>query len=388
MHVRLLNILLALTSCSGLQTPLGSGFNPTSKNNTELLRLHQKLVEISSVTGAEEKVGDWLASYLESHGLTVEKQKLPNGRFNVLAYPGEERSTKILLSSHIDTVPPFLPYSLNGTRIWGRGSVDAKACVAAQTIAALRIIDSATAVKSKAPSLSLLFVVGEEKGGDGMLYFSSHPPANYSAVIFGEPTEGRLATGHKGMLSFTLVITGKAAHSGYPWLGIDANDYLVDAVQTLRQLEAQLPRSEKLGPTTLNVGRIEGGVASNVVAETSTAEVAIRVAAGSPDQIKVLIHNALEPIKARLEEKGGSFELRYSNRPYGPVIIDTDIPGFDTIGVNYGTDIPNLSGRHKRYLYGPGSILVAHGPQEHLEISELTEAVDSYEKIARHLLEI
>jgi acetylornithine deacetylase len=346
----------------------------------KLISLHRHLIEISSITGTETKVGDWLTLYLKEHGLTTVKQQLGNGRFNILAYPGSSNATKILMSSHIDTVPPFIPYSLNNSEIWGRGSVDAKACVAAQIIAALRIFAS----KPKS-SLSLLFVVGEETGGDGMLYFSSHAPTNYSAVIFGEPTEGKLATGHKGMLSFTLNITGKAAHSGYPWLGISANDYLVDALYTLRRLEPQLPRGETLGNSTLNIGKLEGGVAANVVAEKATAQVSIRVAAGSPDEVKVLIQNALEPIKAQLEDKGGSFGIEWSNRAYGPVIIDT-LPGFDTIGVNYGTDIPNLSGPHKRYLYGPGSILVAHSSQEHLKISELEDAVDAYEKMANYLL--
>jgi acetylornithine deacetylase len=359
----------------------------TSSDDDQVISLHKSLINIESITGNEENVGNWLAHYLEEHGLTVERQEVAPSRFNVLAFPGNSNRTKILMSSHIDTVPPFIPYALKGSEIWGRGSVDAKACVAAQTIAALRILESAKTLGSKTPSLGLLFVVGEEKGGDGMLYFSKYVKTNYSAVIFGEPTEGKLATGHKGMLSVTLNVTGKAAHSGYPWLGVSANDYLVEILSTLRKLEAQLPRSETLGQSTLNIGQMQGGVAANVVAERATADVSIRIAAGAPSEIKVLIENALEPIKARLEKKGGALELKYSMRAYGPVILDTDIPGFDTIGVNYGTDVPNFHGDHKQYLWGPGSILVAHAANEHLERSELVAAVDAYEKIAKHLLD-
>lgn len=219
-----------------------------------------------------------------------------------------------------------------------------------------------------------------------MLYFSSHAPTNYSAVIFGEPTEGKLATGHKGMLSFVLTITGKAAHSGYPWLGLSANEYMIKALKTLLDLEKKLPSSEKLGPTTLNIGEMQGGVAANVVAEKATAEIAIRIAAGTPDEIKMMINKALQNIKDKVIEKGGQFGLAYSNRAYGPVVIDTDIPGFDTIGVNYGTDIPNFKGHHKRYLYGPGSILVAHGPNESLSLEQLETAVTDYEKMIKFVL--
>jgi acetylornithine deacetylase len=372
--------------CSLQQFPLGSLERQKPDDSSELLSLHQKLVEIESITGNEAPVGKWIASYLADKGLTVEKQELVDGRFNVFAYPGDQRKTQILMSSHIDTVPPFIPYSKKGLELWGRGSVDAKACVAAQTIAALRIFNYSASRSASPPSLGLLFVIGEEKGGDGMLYFSSHKPTNYSAIIFGEPTEGRLATGHKGMLSFSLHLTGIAAHSGYPWLGISANNYLVASLQALLKLEYQLPRSEKLGPSTLNIGKIEGGVAGNVVAEKATADISIRIAAGAPGEFKIMVENALEPIRATIEAAGGHFELEYHNESYGPVILDTDIPGFETIGVNYGTDVPNLSGNHKKYLYGPGSIQVAHGPREHLEVKELEDAVDAYEKIAKYLL--
>jgi acetylornithine deacetylase len=115
--------------------------------------------------------------------------------------------------------------------------------------------------------------------------------------------------------------------------------------------------------------------------------VAVRIAAGTPTEVKELIEGALEETRRKAVEKGGALNVIYSNRPYGPVDIDTDIPGFDSIGVNYGTDIPNFRGNHKRYLYGPGSILVAHGADEHLEVSELEEAVRAYEKMIMYLLE-
>ena len=282
-----------------------------------------------------------------------------------------------------------MPYELkaHSTEIWGRGTVDAKACVAAQTIAVLDLLKSSSH-QIQPGSISLLFVVGEEDGGDGMRYFSEHKPTNYSAVVFGEPTEGKLASGHKGILIFKIHIRGKAAHSGYPWLGVSANAVMVEALSKLLDLERTLPSSEKFGASTLNIGLVNGGVASNVVAEVAEAHVAIRIASGSPDDIKGMITDALASTKKRAESREGHFDIEFIGRPYGPVDIDADVKGFDSITVNYGTDIPNLDGDHKRYLYGPGSILVAHSDHEHLKVSELQQAVKDYRRLILAALQL
>jgi acetylornithine deacetylase len=369
------------------QAPLLPTSNPSTKSSTnELLSLHKKLIETESITGNEKDVGTWLASYLESAGLTVEKQEVARDRYNIFAYPGKERKTKILVTSHIDTVPPFWPYELreNGTEIWGRGSVDAKACVAAQTTAVLDLLSSAKLVEG---DTALLFVIGEEKGGDGMLYFSDNRPANYSAVLFGEPTEGKLAAGHKGIVGWTIKVRGRASHSGYPSLGLSANNILVQALNEMLALEQEFPRSKKYGNSTLNLGRISGGVAANVVPESAEADFALRIAAGTVGHIKSLVQDRLKPIAARAELDGGKVELEWTSAGYGVVDLDHDIEGFDTITVNYGTDVPNLTGDHKKYLYGPGSILVAHSDHEHLKVTELEKAVVDYKKLILAMLE-
>lgn len=410
---------LALNGNSQQQS-LDAAPPPLSKSSeSELIYLHRKLVEFESITGDELEVGRWLTSYLESHGLTVEKQRVSHLRYNLIAYPGDDIKTDILVSSHIDTVPPYWKYEYrkhdesdetseqysgvdvgnprelkkrhSTTRsskdtIWGRGSVDDKASVAAQTIAVLDMLSAARADNLSPPSISLLFVVGEEQGGDGMRYFSAHKPTNYTAIVFGEPTEGKLAAGHKGNLGFNLKVKGKAAHSGYPWLGVSANDVMVEALGKLRVLEDELPKSEKYGQTTLNIGKVDGGVAPNVVAETAEAAIMLRVAAGDPTKIKPMILDALQSTAKNAEDKGGSLEVQFYSTGYGPIDIDTDIKGFETITVNYGTDIPWLEGDHKRYLYGPGSILVAHSDHEHLTVGELEKAVDDYKKILGELL--
>jgi acetylornithine deacetylase len=231
-----------------------------------------------------------------------------------LAYIGQERQTRILVTSHIDTVPPFIPYELRGDQVWGRGSADAKGSVAAQIFAVERLRDAGKIVEG---DVALLFVVGEEKDGHGMKAANDLGLA-WESVIFGEPTELKLATGHKGGLAFTLSANGKAGHSGYPELGRSAIEILVRGLSALHQLE--LPGSERFGNTTLNVGQIEGGVAPNVIAQNASATVLVRVASDDLDEIKTRIEKAVSAASPWLD-------FNYFSNGIGPVHIDSDVKG-------------------------------------------------------------
>lgn len=291
-----------------------------------LFSLHRSLMEIDSTSGREHDVAIWLESYLTAHNFTVEKQAVepfPNHpptktpqRYNILAYPGLKRKTRVLLSSHVDTVPPYIPYSIrNGNEIWGRGSVDDKACVAAQIIAVLELLSS-DSINAEG-DVSLLFVVGEEISGDGMRAANALN-LSWESVIFGEPTELKLVSGHKGVVTFFVKARGKSGHSGYPWLGENANSLLIPALFALENMD--LPSSEKYGNSTLNLGRIEGGVAANVIAEEARADILIRVAEGSAEQTKQIVNKTIKRVDERLE-------IRYATAGYGPVNINTDIEG-------------------------------------------------------------
>ena len=243
-----------------------------------------------------------------------------------------------------------------------------------------------------AEDVAVLFVVGEETGGDGMRTANSLD-LKPRTVIFGEPTEGKLVSGHKGNLGLEIKAKGKAAHSGYPWLGRSANEVLTRALAALMELGPNLPKSEKYGVTTINIGRMEGGVAANVVSESASANIAVRVAAGEPekiqDEMRKAIHIAIESFLEDGIEPEDIIDLDFASRGYGPIDIDADIPGFDVITVNYGTDIPWLDKTvegQKRYLYGPGSIMVAHSDHEAVTEDELFDAVQGYEKIILHAL--
>ncbi|KKY15060.1 putative acetylornithine deacetylase [Phaeomoniella chlamydospora] len=377
-------------------------------SKSPMLSFHRQLIEIESISTNENSVGNYIIEYLQEHGFLVAKQAVSQSdptkkdRFNVLALtPGTIPGTHIdtIVTSHIDTVPPFIPYNLSYpstddsastfTRddivISGRGSVDAKGCVAAQVHAVLDLLDSESI---KPNEVALLFVVGEEQSGDGMRTFSESPhnSGKYNAVIFGEPTELKLATGHKGILMTTITAKGKAAHSGYPWLGRSANSMIIPALAIMDQLgsipeeDGGLPSSEKYGNTTVNLGLLEGGVAANVVPEEATVKVALRLAGGTREK-------AIEIIKKALADLGEHYEITFS-QGYGPIDIDADVSGFETVTVNYGTDIPNLevNGSVKRYLYGPGTITVAHSDHEALTIGDMEDALEGYKQLILHSL--
>lgn len=287
-------------------------------------------------------------------------------------------------------VPPFYKYRNENGTIHGRGSVDDKGSVAAQLVAVNSLISSDEISRD---DVALLFVVGEETGGDGMRK-ANELDLRPKAVVFGEPTEGKLVSGHKGNDALQIKAIGKSAHSGYPWLGRSANEVLTRALAALMELGPNLPRSEKYGSTTINIGKIEGGVAGNVVAESASANIAIRIAAGEPevieDEIVKAIHLAVESFLDDGMVPEDVIELNFATRGYGPVDIDYDIDGFDTMTVNYGTDIPWLKKTvdgQKRYLYGPGSIMVAHSDHEALTADDLFNAVNDYKKIILHVLD-
>ncbi|PYI23378.1 peptidase [Aspergillus japonicus CBS 114.51] len=404
-------LLLAagLAAAAPQQAPLSLTSDPSDIiDASPFLSFHRNLVQIPSVSGNETAVGLFLADFLEAHNFTVIKQPVPAGnqatdtptdtnRFNIFAYPASSPSQdrpEILLTSHIDTVPPFLPYTLHddhGDRsalvLAGRGTVDAKASVAAQVFAVLETLEA-----HPAASLGLLFVVDEEVGGLGMRVFSDSPlnpttPSPFHTVIFGEPTELALVSGHKGMLEFPLLAKGQAAHSGYPWLGRSAVSALLPALSRLDALgeipaeDGGLPASPKFGRTTVNIGRVDAGVAANVVPAKARAEVAIRLAEGTPDDARKIIAQAVQDATHGDENVYCDFEV-YSGG-YPPQDLDTDVPGFEIMPVNYGTDVPNLkvSENVKRYLYGPGSIHVAHGDDEAITVGQLEEAVRGYKRL-------
>jgi acetylornithine deacetylase len=322
--------------------------------------LTRALVDLDSTTGREGEAGQWLAEYLRGLGFSVTTQPVDDLRFNVLATVG---SPQVVFSTHFDCVPPFFPSRVDGDRLYGRGSCDAKGILAAQ-VAAADVFR-----REGETRVGLLFVVGEERGSDGAKV------ANAAAdgcrfLIDGEPTESRLGLATRGMLRIKLRASGRAAHSSFPELGESAIDKLIDALVELRSIE--LPSDPVLGRTHYTVGLISGGVAPNVVSPSAEAEVMFRTVSDGEH-----VRRAVRPLESRVQIEH-VLEAR-------PVQMAT-VPGYEAVVFPYTTDIPFLSAWGQPLLFGPGSIHVAHTADEFISISELHSAVAHYGTIARQLL--
>jgi acetylornithine deacetylase len=315
------------------------------------------MMEIDSTSGREGAIVDWLENYLAGADWKVRRIPVTPGRDDLLATSVDE--PLVTLSTHVDTVPPFIPPRLDGDRLWGRGACDAKGIAAAMILAAEQLRDQRVPV-------ALLFVVGEEVTHDGA-EAANRVPTTSKVLINGEPTESTLATGTKGAMRFTLRTRGEAAHSAYPHLGRSAITELVRLLGELETLE--LPTDPLLGETTINIGIVSGGIADNVMAPQAEARLMARLVTPPEELVRVL----RDWIGARAELETG---ITVSLARLGT------IPGFPTSIAAYATDIPKLSNWGTPYLFGPGSIQFAHRDDEHVLVSELRSAVDAYVRIA------
>jgi acetylornithine deacetylase len=324
--------------------------------------LARRLIDIDSTTGREGEVAAMLAAYLRQRGYSVLEQPLTDKRSNVIAAVGEPR---VVLSTHFDCVPPFFPSRIDGDRLYGRGACDAKGILAAQVAAAERLRATGET------RVGLVFVAGEERGSDGAV--AANQIASQSKyLINGEPTDNRLGAATRGVFRVRLKATGRAAHTGYPQLGESAIEKLLDVLVAMRT--ATWPGDDLLGTTHYTVGLLSGGVAPNVVPPHADAEVFFRTV-GSHDEVRRILRQVIAE-RVEIEEV---VEVP-------PVRLQT-LPGFNTGVFAYTTDIPLLGQWGTPLLLGPGSIHVAHTDQEHVSITELREAVDLYEKLARQLLD-
>jgi acetylornithine deacetylase len=334
------------------------------------IRFTRELVEIESTTYHEGAVGDFLADFLARRGWAVEKTPVPQPpesatagpRWNV--YAGVSGQTPdLVFSTHMDTVPPYIPFSEDAEFMFGRGVSDAKGILAAQVAAA-------EALRAAGFRIGLLFVSGEERDSAGAKAANLAPKGS-RFLINGEPTDNRLALASKGALRAVLKSSGKMAHSAYPELGESAVHKLVEALGKLLALD--LPVTEDVGPSTLNIGQIQGGHAPNVIADKAEAQVLVRLVGDSAPVRKALLEAA-----AGLAEVDFTLEI--------PFVRLRAIEGLPTMIAKFTTDIPQLSNWGEPLLLGPGSIHVAHTPFEKLAKKELLDAVDLYIQIAKQLL--
>jgi acetylornithine deacetylase len=340
------------------------------------IQLTKQLVDIESSTYHEAPAGEFLAEFLAAQGYIVERQPVPQPdlartpnagkgpRFNVYASLPGVAQPDLVLSTHMDTVPPFLgPCREDAENLYGRGTCDAKGIIAAQIAAAEQL-------RSANKRIALLFVVGEERDSAGAL-IANETPRGSRFLINGEPTDNRLALASKGCLRVELRAHGKMAHSAYPELGESAIDKLLAALHDIQALP--MPVVEGIGDSTLNIGMIHGGYAPNVIADKAEAHILIRLV-GPADEIKAAI------VRAAAGRCDVNFTLKL------PYVHMRAVPGFDTMIAKFTTDIPSLTAWGEPFLLGPGSIHVAHTPDEKISKRELVECVGLYVKLASILV--
>ena len=337
------------------------------------IELTKKLVDIESTTYCEGLAGAFLYEYLSAQRYAVERMEVAQPdractpgagsgeRFNVFAAMAGV-TPDVVFSTHMDTVPPYFGSSEDEEFLYGRGACDAKGIIAAQIAAAERLREGGVKV-------GLLFVVGEERDSAGAAVANLRPKGS-RFLINGEPTDNRLAIASKGALRVELRAKGRMAHSAYPELGESAIDKLVAALHDV--LAMPLPVEPEIGPSTLNIGLIEGGRAPNVIADKAEAHLLVRLV-GPADEIK---RSIVEAVAGRAEVEF-SLEL--------PFVRMRRVGNLPTMVAKFTSDIPSLTAWGEPFLLGPGSIHVAHTPGERIAKKELLEAVDLYVELATSL---
>jgi acetylornithine deacetylase len=230
------------------------------------IKLTRKLVDIESISGNEGAVGAELYDQLCRLGYNTHKIPVAHERFNVVATL-DDQPPQLVFSTHLDTVPPFIPSSEDAANIYGRGSCDAKGIIAAQIAACERL-------RKQGAAVGMLFLVGEERDSLGAK-IANESPLGSRFLINGEPTENKIAVASKGALRVEIIAHGRLAHSAYPELGESAIEKLLAALDRLRQMK--LPVNPQAGPCTLNIGLIEGGRAPNVIPDYAKAQLLYRL---------------------------------------------------------------------------------------------------------------
>jgi acetylornithine deacetylase len=326
-----------------------------------MFELARQLMEIPSLTGGEKDVGLFLAAQLSRRGYRVEKQLLIPNRFNVLAFAGKPR---VILCTHIDTVPPILPVREDENFLYGRGACDTKGIIAAMLVAGDRLRQDGI------DSFGYLFVVGEEQKGDGAKA-ANKLKWESEYVVVGEPTGNKMAVAQKGTLLVDFAVTGRAAHSGYPQEGVSAIEGLWKVLQDCAA--ADWGNDKVLGEGTFNIGTFNGGAACNVVPATASASVMIRLV--EPRAV------AEERIQNIVGDRAETTIVSGSN-PYAMHVVE----GFETMVASFGSDVPYLQNLGKPLLIGPGSILDAHTANEKISKQEMMEGAAIYERLVTKLV--
>lgn len=356
--------------------------------------LFLEMLDIDSTSGKEAGFADFLAERLLTPACKVEEYEVEDGTKNLFFSWGEP---KVVFCTHLDTVPPYISPTVSeesGTVFHGRGTCDAKGQIFA-------MYEACKALETKGyEGFGFLLLAGEETGSFGAKAFrEQHPGAEW--VIVGEPTDNCMASASKGTKAFEVTFEGKAFHSGYPQYGLSAVEMFNDFMNALRSIG--FPQDEVLGDTTWNVGKLVSDNPQNILSDRLTCRVYFRTTFESDEMVCNVMRNIA----------GEGARLRFGRRKVqdGSDIVSKDVAlwqkymsvnalggdtptkyetleGFPTKPVAFGSDAPQLTNFRRKILCGPGSILVAHRPEEHIALPDLQKAKENYIHMYETLVDI
>lgn len=331
-----------------------------------VIDLASQLIQIPTLSGQEQPGIALLAERFSNTGWQITEMPVAPQRSNLLITIGTPR---IIYTTHIDVVPGapelFSP-RIEGGRLYGRGACDAKGIL----VCMLAAISRLRALGCR--DLGVLVVVGEEDDGIGARTAAKDLAGRgIRYLVNGEPTECAFAAAERGGLGFEIKVTGRAVHSGYPELGVDANRALLLLAQEL--LSQSYGRDPALGEATINIGQITAGIGPSIVSPQATMGVLIR---------SVSDH---APLKRQIAQRiAGRGEITWT---YDCPPVTMFVPeGQRSITVKYCSDIPGFAPLGAvPLMYGPGSIHQAHTKDEFVEIEQLVQAIDGYVKLFQTL---
>ncbi|MDQ3280628.1 MAG: M20/M25/M40 family metallo-hydrolase [Acidobacteriota bacterium] len=326
----------------------------------------RQLIDVPSPTESERAVAELLERELTALGYTTQRHDVTPARFNLLARAGGR--PRVVMNSHIDTVPPWFASREDDEFIYGRGACDTKGIIAAMIAAGERLRERGV------DEFAYLFVVGEETDSIGAKQANeAFADLGSEFVVVGEPTESVFARASKGAFTCTVRFEGVAAHSAYPHLGDSAINRMVAAIAAINAHD--WGSHEVLGKTTVNVGVVRGGERPNIIAAEAECEMIFRLVT-TPEDVQERLAALLETYRGRITSSRG-------NPPQFMLVPE----GEKSEVVSFNTDVPWLTRLGKPLLFGPGSILDAHGKDEKIAKRDLLAAVDTYTEMVVKLLE-
>ena len=363
-----------------------------------------EMLGIESTSGRERALADFLAERMAGEGRHVEMTEVPSMAgdcpegcdvpVNLFVRWGEP---KVVFCTHLDTVPPYIAPSVEDcadgdVKISGRGSCDAKGQIFSMWEACLEL------ERRGCTDFGLLLLAGEETGSFGAKAFSSELPSD-AVVIVGEPTDNHMTTASKGTKSFEVSFQGEPFHSGYPQYGRSAVEMFNDFVNALRSIV--FPKDELLGETTWNIGRLISDNPQNILSENLTCRVYFRTTFESDEMVCNVMKNMAGPDAklrfGRRRVQDGSDIVAKELAPWQKYMTvkafggDTPtkyevLEGFPSKPVAFGSDAPQLKSFGRKILCGPGSILVAHRPEEYILLSDIEVASAAYVRMYERLM--